>query len=68
MTFKEYIESLPKRTVSVRNQTINELAEACRVDASAVYNWLAGRTSVRPVYRKIIAEKLGRPESELFPE
>lgn len=68
MTFKEVIESLPKQTISVRNQKINEIAAACRVDPSAVYNWLAGRTKVRPIYKSIIAQQLGKPESELFPE
>lgn len=68
MTFKEVIESYPKRTESVRNRKIHELAAACHVESSTVYNWVAGRTNPSPVYRAILAEKLGKPESELFPD
>lgn len=68
MTFSEYINSLPKRTESVRNRKVREIAEACRVETSTVYNWISNRHGVSAVYRKIIAQEIGKPESELFPE
>lgn len=67
MDFKTYIDSLP-RSQSPRAEMIKKIAEACEVHQSVVYNWLANRHGIRPVYRKIIAEVIGRPESELFPE
>lgn len=68
MTFNEYIGSFSKVAVSERGQEINRIAEACRVKPLSVYNWLSGRNAPLPVYRKIIAQTIGKPESELFPE
>lgn len=67
MDFKTYIDSLP-RSQSPRAEMIKKIAKACGVDQSVVYNWKAGRHGIKPVYRKIIAEVIGRPKSELFPE
>ena len=68
MTFSDYINSLPKRTESVRNRKVREIAEACRVAEATVYNWISKRNAISPVYKKIIAQVTGLPESELFPE
>lgn len=68
MTFLDYINSLPTKVTSVRNQKILEIAAACKVDSSTVYNWMTGKHKVRPVYKSIISKMLGIPEDELFPE
>lgn len=64
MAFSDYMKSLP----NIRLETIKQLAKACRVNEPTVYRWIQGEFTPDPLKRKVIAETLGVPESELFPE
>ena len=63
MEFKDYVNSLPNE----RETTILELAKLCRVSRQTVYRWLQGEFLPDPLKRRVIAEYLGKEETELFP-
>lgn len=64
MVFSEYMESLPNLKVD----TINKIAEVTCSSTISVYNWIAGRSEPPVLKKRIIAEYLGKPVEELFPD
>ena len=63
MDFKEYVNSLPNE----RDKVMADLAILCRVSSITVYRWLRGDFIPEALKRKVIADYLGKPESELWP-
>lgn len=63
MEFKEYINSLPNQ----REEVMKQLASLCRVSYNTVYRWMRGDFVPDSLKRKVIADYLGKPEKELWP-
>lgn len=64
MVFKDYVDSLP----NVRLDTINKIAEITCSSKVTVYRWLAGAIDPPMIKKKVIADFIGKPVEELFPE
>lgn len=64
MVFSEYMNSLP----NVKVDEIKKITELTCSTPSTVYRWISGALNPPMVKKKIIAEYLGRPVEELFPE
>lgn len=57
-----------KVALAQRGETQTDLARAIGVSRNGVYSALNGQQRPWPKLRRSIAEYLGRPEAELFPE
>lgn len=64
MVFSEYMKSLP----NVKAEEIKKIAELTYSTPVTVYRWISGSLNPPMVKKKIIAEYIGRPVEELFPE
>ena len=64
MGFSEYMKSLPYP----RCEVVGDIAEKCKVSNNSVYRWIQGKSKPNALCRGIVAEYLGKPERELFPE
>jgi len=57
MKFKNYLDSLSIRD---HGKIITELADKCYVSRMSVYHWKSGRLPIRPIYKHVIEEVIGR--------
>ncbi len=64
MDFSTYMKNLP----NTRREKVLMLAKACCVNETSVYRWITGVCTPDSLKKKTIAETLGIPEEELFPE
>ena len=67
MTFGDYMNSLPTERISEKRRKMLEIAEACYVSETQVFNWVAGRATPDALKRKVISGIVNIPVSELFP-
>lgn len=65
MTFFDYYKNLPniKQKRAFRKQII----EACKIEPGTFYTWI-NRQSVSALAQSVIADIIGLPQTELFPE
>ena len=67
-TFRDYYRSLEgRRTVAPKKQFIEEMAALCLVSTKTIRCYLAGSYRPDALRRRLISERLGIPEEELFP-
>lgn len=59
MKLAEIIESYDNTRQSPRGAKIEEIAKACHVSISAVYQWINGNSTPAPLYREKVEEVLG---------
>ena len=64
MDFKSFMNSLPNQ----KTEEMKAIAELTESSMNAVYKWVAGTHNVPKLKKKIIAEHLGKPISELWPD
>lgn len=64
MKFGDYIKSLP----NTRTEMIKRVAKVCMVSEVTVYRWVSGDVTPDPLKRKVIADLIGIPTVELFPD
>lgn len=67
-TFKEYYNLLgTKKVVAPKKMFVEEMAELCMVSTKTIRGYLAGTYQPDMLRKRLISEKLGIPEDELFP-
>jgi transcriptional regulator with XRE-family HTH domain len=68
MTFRCYYDTLGDRTVvAPKRDFVKEMAELCMVSTKTIRGYLAGTYQPDALRKKIISEKLGISEEQLFP-
>ncbi len=67
-TFGELYKALPEPPKAPKQAFVEEIAQLCKCSHQAVRMWIAGRQRPDALKRKLIAERLGYSEKQLFPE
>ena len=65
MKFSQYYQNISNKTE--KRKFRNKIIDACMIQHPTFYGWLT-RKRIPPLAQKIIAEIIGRPVDELFPE
>lgn len=66
-TFGDVYRSLPEQQKAPKQAFVEEIAELCVCSQQAVRMWIQGTQRPDALKRKLIAEKLGYSEEQLFP-
>lgn len=64
MTLKDYFESIP----DLRKELIEKIIEKTDTSESIVYRYISGGVNPPMIKKRIIAEIIGLPLENLFPE
>lgn len=68
MTFRCYYDTLgDRKIVAPKRDFVDEMAELCMVSIKTIRGYLAGTYQPDALRKKLISEKLGIPEDQLFP-
>ena len=69
VTFRDIYERLPPREhISHKKTFVSDIAKLCKCAESTVRCWLSGTQQPDALKKSLIAEHLGKPVEELFPE